>query len=273
MPHLMRTVPSEVLAPHMRKVDAAVYRAAAHMSDMPKAVEDLAAAPPGELTPALRRVDALAVRMSLPLRHGGLGLTKFSADVADAALLSAAGLAQSNLEGRPECILPLSGARRAVLLPRWHRVFDAWGKPDRLNLEPAARELPAQFVSHDLQGAQAKVGHAVADAAWDRALDPAHINTLPQQQAAARLRSASGGAAGAWLTAIPMGPGDLLTMGDDAFILALWHRIGFRVPHNDPLLSNLADADAASPADKAREIFSRTISSDKSRMHASFHGR
>lgn len=251
MPHLMRTVPSDVLAPHMRKVDAAVYRAAAHMFDMPKAVAEWAAAPPGELAPALRRVESLGVRMSLPLRHGGLGLTTFSSDVADAALLSAAGLAQSNLEGRPECILPLSGARRAVLLPLWHRVFDKWGGKKPLELQAAARELPAQFVSHDLQGAQAKVGHAVADAAWDHALKPSRMNTLPQRQAAARLRSASGGAAGAWLTAIPGGPGDLTTMGDDAFTLALWHRVGFRVPHNDPLLSNLDDADAASLADKA----------------------
>ena len=72
MVQLMRTVPREALAAHMRRTDAAVWRAAAAVLDLPPGVHM------GEYGANMEGPDKacsmLGRQMMLPLRHGGLGL-------------------------------------------------------------------------------------------------------------------------------------------------------------------------------------------------------
>ena len=53
------------------------------------------------------------------------------------------------------------------------------------------------------------------------------LDTTQGQRDAARLRSSSGGPAGAFLTAIP---GGRMTLGNDMIVVSVWHRLGHYVP-------------------------------------------
>ena len=64
------------------------------------------------------------------------------------------------------------------------------------------------------------------------------LDNIQGQRDAAWLRGSSGGPAGAFLTAIP---GGRMTLGNDMFIVSVWHRLGHRVP-----------ADVAPPPCKSR---------------------
>ena len=75
------------------------------------------------------------------------------------------------------------------------------------------------------------MGRAVADHAASLVLQGIDLDTPAGRREAAWLRSASGGPAGAFLSALP---GGVLTMGDDMFVLAVWHRLRFRVPTDVP---------------------------------------
>ena len=53
------------------------------------------------------------------------------------------------------------------------------------------------------------------------------LNTTLGQRDVARLRSSSGGPAGAFLTAIP---GGRIPLDNDIFVVSVWHRLGHHVP-------------------------------------------
>ena len=57
------------------------------------------------------------------------------------------------------------------------------------------------------------------------------LDTTQGQRDAARLRSSSGGPAEAFLTAIP---GSRMTLGNDMFVVSVWHRLGHHVPADVP---------------------------------------
>ena len=252
MAHLMRTVPYEVLDPHVCKVQLAVWRAAVQVLALPEDARGVVAwAGPSQhdADPALC---PLASRFFLPMRHGGLGMTLMRQDVADAALVSAAGLAESNLAGRPAAMLPLQGASRTALASRWECMYDRlqeigyervladWGD--------LARGLAPPFVSTDLQGAQRDVARAADDFVAASMLAATDTSSLAGQQEVARIRSSSGGPAGAFLTALP---GGHMTMDDDMFVVAVWHRLGVRVPADVPHVPCKCSAGVAAELDHA----------------------
>ena len=105
MVHLMRTVPREVLATHMRRTDAAVWRAAAAVLDLPPGVGECGADMEGPDKACI----TLGWQMMLPLRHGWLGLHMQSDEVSDAAFVAGAGEAEPNLKRRPAAFCPLQG--------------------------------------------------------------------------------------------------------------------------------------------------------------------
>ena len=67
---------------------------------------------------------------------------------------------------------------------------------------------------------------------------PASTSTPPRGSATARLRTSSGGPAGALPTAIP---GSRMTLGNDTFVVSVWQRLGHHFP-----------ADVAPPPCKCR---------------------
>ena len=104
MVHLMRTVPREALAAHMRRTDAAMWRAAAALLDLPPGVGEYGA----DMEGPDKACSTLGRQMMLPLRHGGLGMHMQSDEVSDAAFVAGAGQAERNLKGRPAALCPLS---------------------------------------------------------------------------------------------------------------------------------------------------------------------
>ena len=106
MVHLMRTVPREALATDMRRTDAAVWRAAAAVLDLPPGVGEYGA----DMEGLDKACSTLGRQMMLPLRQGGLHLHMQSDEVSDAAFVAGAGHAEHILKGRPAALCPLQGA-------------------------------------------------------------------------------------------------------------------------------------------------------------------
>ena len=91
------------------------------------------------------------------------------------------------------------------------------------------KDLPTEFLDskNGLLGAQQLVRRKGDDACHADMLSSFDLDTNQGQRDAARLRSSSGGPAGAFLTAIP---GARMTLGNDMFVVSVWHRLGHHVP-------------------------------------------
>ena len=198
MAHLMRTVPREALATHMRRTDAAVWRVAAAVLDLPQGVGEYGA----DMDGPDMACSALGRRMMLPLRHGGLRLHIQSGEVSDAVFVDGAGQAERNLKGRPAALCPLPGASGASVRERWSSLHARYTAAGQFKCDAAAKDLPTEFLDskNGLLGAQQLVTRNGDDACHAEMLSSFDINTT--QRDAARLRSSSGGPAGAFLTAI-----------------------------------------------------------------------
>ena len=101
MAHLMRTVPRDAQATHMRRTDAAVWWAAAAVLDLPEGVGEYGADMEG---PGMA-CSTLGRQMMLPLRHGGLGLNMQSDEVSD-CVCGWRWPSRAQPEGAPSCALP-----------------------------------------------------------------------------------------------------------------------------------------------------------------------
>ena len=217
MAHLMRTVPRAALATHIRLTDAAVWRAAAAVLDLPPGV--------GEYGDVLegpdRACSKLGRQMMLPLRHGGLGLPVQSDEVSDTAFVAGAGQAERNLKGRPAVLCSLQGAGGACVQERWRSLHARYAVQCKWGT--AARDLPTEFLDskNGLLGAQQLVRRKGDEVCHADMLSSFDLDTTQGQRAAARLRSPSGGPAGAFLAA---------WHSATTCSLCLWHRMGRHVP-------------------------------------------
>ena len=124
MVHLMRTVPREALATHMRRKDAAVWPGAAAVFDFPAGVGEYGA----DMEDPDKACSTLGRQMMLPLRHGGLGLHMQSDEVSDTAVVAGAGQAERNLKGRPAALWPLQGAGGASVRERWRSLHGRYAE-------------------------------------------------------------------------------------------------------------------------------------------------
>ena len=142
-------------------------------------------------------------QMMLPLRHGGIGLHMQSDEVSDAAFVAGAGQAERNLKGCPAALCPLQGAGGASVRERWRSLHARYA--EQCKWDAAAKDLPADFLDskNGLLGAQQLARRKGDDACHADMLSNFDLNTTQGQRDAARLRSSSGGPAGAFLTAIP----------------------------------------------------------------------
>ena len=95
--------------------------------------------------------------------------------------------------------------------------------------DATAKDLPTESMDsrNRLLGAQQLV-KGEGDAACHAGMLPGFdLNTTKGQRDAARLCSSSGGHAGAFLTAIP---GGRMTLGNDMFVVSVWHCLGHQIP-------------------------------------------
>ena len=173
MVHLMRTVPREALATHMRRTDAALWRAAAAVLDLPPRVGEYGA----DMEGPDKACSTLGRQMMLPLRHGGLRLHMQSDEVADAAFVAGAGQAECNLKGRLAALCPLQGAGGPTVRERWRSLHARYAL--QCKLDAAAKNLPTEFLDskNGLLGAQQLVRRKGDDACHADMLSSFFVDT------------------------------------------------------------------------------------------------
>ena len=232
--HLQRTVDWAALAPATRWLEQAVLAAAAGLFKLPGGQ-----GPAGLAFAGGPHLDQLV----LPIRHGGFGLRAVTEVEAQAAYLSGAASAQLVLADGPHQFRPFDGPNAASLLAIWQQVFDACATS--CGWWASARSMNAQVIRDLLPLAQRDVGRCVGDRQGTAFLEACDLSMPEGKRAAARLRSAAGAMASAWLLATP---GSTTTLGDTAFVTGGRHRLGLGVPTTVPPPPCLCGAgEAASP--------------------------
>ena len=239
MAHLIRPVPRESQAAHMRLTDAEVWRRRPCSTCLQGWVSTVPRRR-ARTRRAVRWVD----RFCFPLRHGGLGLDMQSDEVSDASFVAGAGQAERNLKGRPASLYPLQGAVGAFMLEQWRSLHARFSQhsfgemvryAEQCKWDAAAKGPPTEFLDSEngLLGVQQLVRRKGDDACHADMLSSFDLSTTQGQRdaVAARLRSWSGGPAGAFLIAIP---GGRMTLGNDMFVVSVWHRMGHHVPADVP---------------------------------------
>jgi Reverse transcriptase (RNA-dependent DNA polymerase) len=245
MEHLVRTVPWALCAAPVRRLEARIRDAVAAILRVPAAAA------------------AAWTQLALPLRHGGFGIRVLTPDVADAAYLAAAALAQAAVT-RP-AFQPFSGALRGRLAVLWARVHAAGlpreGAPSALPGQADARtvvsawpdgatgDLTARVVRDVLPAAQRLLSRHVADVAAALFLASFPPDTAAGKRGRARLHSASCRAASIWLD---VWPSHRLKLGCAALVAAAHHRLDLpMVPADGRPSPCRCDPEAARGADHA----------------------
>jgi hypothetical protein len=238
MTHLQRNTDWALLAPGIRRAEDAVLRAAANIFKLPLSELPNRGQLPNSADRSL---------LTLPVRWAGFGLRVASRTEADAAYLTAAAVTQAAVAAGPEAFQPFSGATRAPLAVKWRRVFDDVAEP--CGWDPIMRDLGDPVVTGVLPTAQRVVARAIADRRGTAVLAACDLNTPRGKHDAARLRSSAGGAASAWLTAMPVA--QPTTIGNFDFVMAGRHRLGYGIHSDVALKPCLCRAGSAGSPDHA----------------------
>ena len=174
----------------MRRTDAAVWRAAAAVLDLPQGVGEYGA----DMEGPDKACSTLDGQTMLPLHHGGLGFHMQSDEVSGAAFVAGAGHAERNLKGSSTAICCLQGAGGASMRERWsslHASYAGQCKWDAaLEAALAAKDLPTEFLDskNGLLGAQQLVRRKGDDACHADMLSSFGLDTTQGQRDAAGLR-------------------------------------------------------------------------------------
>ena len=129
-------------------------------------------------------------------------------------------------EGGASCALPSARGQRRLRL-------GAVEQPPRTVRGAVQRRHSSEGPANGVLGQQEQAAWGAAareeegdDACHADMLSSFDLNTTQAQRDAARLRSSSGGPAGAFLTAIPAGH---MTLGNDMFVASVWRRLWHHV--------------------------------------------
>jgi hypothetical protein len=167
-------------------------------------------------------------QLTLPRRHGGLGLAHTGPEEGDAAYLSAVATTQLAMRRGPAEFRPFDGPSGAQLCLQWEGLHDKaetlWRPEDRV-------------VSQDSMGTIAEAQRAYcqhsAQARADALLASLQDGTEDGKGARARLLSCACRPASAWLDTLPLSRALELKSGE--FQTALRHRLGLAIlPLNAP---------------------------------------
>jgi hypothetical protein len=167
-------------------------------------------------------------QLTLPLRHGGLGMAHTGPAEADAAYLAAAATTQRAMCHGPAEFRPFDGPSGAQLSPQWEALHDTAGALWR----PEFRTVSQDSIG-TIAGAQRAFGRHSAQARADALLASLHDGTAEGKRARARLLSCACRPASAWLETLPLSGALELKSGE--FQTALRHRLGLAIlPLNAP---------------------------------------
>ena len=170
-----------------------------------------------------------ATQLTLPLRHGGMGILVTSAAEAQAAFLSAAAVAETAVHDGPAQFRPFAGALAAGLQQAWTDLRTA--APDSWTDAPAL--TTAECIRKTLPGVQRVFSRVIADRRHAELLASCDPDSIGGQCDLARLRSCACGPASMWLDSLPTAPS--LQLSDADFICAMRHRLGIsQMPANAP---------------------------------------
>ena len=221
MVHLQRTVDWRHLAPSTRRVEQAVLSAVAELFKLPMGEGPGGSAPvPG----------SAVQQLLLPIRHGGFGLRATSGLSADAAFLSGAATAQSVMAEAPVRFRPFTGVGVASLRGKWQRVHDALAVD--CQWPAGSRGMSAATITGVLPTVQRDAARCIADRDGKALLSTFDLRTEVGKKAAARVRSAAGAPASAWLASTP---GPTTRLGDATYVVCGRHRLGLGLPTAVPL--------------------------------------
>jgi hypothetical protein len=177
----------------------------------------------------LPRVDGpLTEQITLPHRHGGLGLSHASPTDGVAAYLAAAATAHRAMHRGPEAFRPFHGPSGDVLRPQWEALHDSaqdlWS--------PDAREAGPDSLG-TIAAAQSAISRRSAQFRANALMDSYDPRTDGGKRARARLLSCACRPASAWLVTLPLSRALELKSGEVQTVLR--HRLGLTMlPPNAP---------------------------------------
>ena len=139
-------------------------------------------------------------QLSLPLRLGGMGLVKTSANAANAAYIAAAAVTETAIKDASHDLRPFSNASGDKLRQKWQQLHssapDLW-KPDDATVTD-------RCISAVLSKAQRKIGQHHAQQRYDAMLAACDLSSNLGKRTAARLRGVACRPASIWLDALPV---------------------------------------------------------------------
>jgi hypothetical protein len=170
----------------------------------------------------------LTEQVTLPLRHGGLGLSRTSPALGSAAYLAASAATHIAMRQGPEAFRPFDGPSGDALRPQWEALHseggDLW--------KPELKEVNPERLGH-IAGAQGVFARHEATARFDALLASYDATSAHGRSARARLLSCACRPASAWLDTLPL-TGALELKGGEVRS-GLRHRLGLSMlPPNAP---------------------------------------
>jgi len=202
MAHLVRVLPWAFVEDAVRQVEA---RAVAALREIARDPE----------IPAWTRE-----QLHLPLRHGGFGLADTTEAEANAALVSAAALAQQALSAAPERFQPFAGAYGVQKRMLWGELHDSVAEVSKWG----PQELDDEFMSEKLHELGKKVTRAVGKARCDALLQQMADGSSEGEKASARMLSCACRGSSLFLDSLPTSR--LLTLSDVEFVHGVLFRGG-----------------------------------------------
>jgi hypothetical protein len=180
-------------------------------------------------------------KLTLPMRHGGLGLAHTGPEEGDAAYLSAVATTQLAMRRGPAEFRPFddpSGAQRCLQWEGLHDTAETLWRPED-------REVSQDSMGTIAEAQRAYCRHS-AQAHADALLASLHNGTEDGKRARARLLSCACRPASAWLDTLPLSRALELKSGE--FQTALPHRLGLAIlPLNAPTVQCSCGATARTP--------------------------
>jgi hypothetical protein len=170
----------------------------------------------------------LTEQATLPLRHGGLGLSRTSPALGSAAYLAASAAAHIAMRSGPEAFRPFSGPSGEVLRPQWEALHDVAGAL----WKPELKDVHPDRLGH-IAEAQGVFSRHESQARFDALLASYDATSVHGRSARARLLSCSCRPASAWLDTLPLSRALELKSGEVR--TGLRHRLGLSMlPPNAP---------------------------------------